>query len=253
MMRKKIALCVLAVSLLAAGCGQADRTALGTDSSSVSDSVLSYPQDAESVAALAMDSNPEAVDSSSAAADKEQGNPNEKPQSWIDVSGMKPDEGTETDSTFGEGFNVVPGEKVETGENSQEVKIGDVVTVHKPDGSFDLVINSIRLTDYRSKGIPADRVVEVSYTYRNTHDYPDLLIGEMSFMMLDSEGGALAAYIFDSTDGTHPQPMPIGSGEESTILIGYVLPEDAGSDVTLIYRSSFEETDSFEFFVKASV
>ncbi len=253
MMRKKIALCVLAVSLFAAGCGQADQAALGTDASSVSDSVVSVPQDTESVAALATDTDGADADSGLADADKEQGNPDEKPKSWIDVSGVKPDGETTTDSTFGEGFNVAPGEKVATGEDSKEVKIGDVVTVEKSDGSFDLVINSIRLTDYRSSGIPADRVVEVSYTYRNTHNYPDLLIGEMSFIMLDSEGSALPAYIFDSMDGTHPQPMPIGSGEESTILIGYVLPENAGSDVTLIYRASFEEADSFEFYVKASV
>ena len=41
--------------------------------------------------------------------------------------------------------------------------------------------------------------------------------------------------------------MPIGSGEKFTSSFGFILPEDSDSSVTLLYKASFEDPDSFEF------
>jgi hypothetical protein len=255
MMRKKVAICVLAVSLIAAGCGQANKAAVQEPESKVSaDSYVSSPSDTVSVASSVMDSvseDPETVP----------GEPDEKPDEnsagktdkWVDVSKEDPGDEVSTDSTLGEGFNVIPGEVITASENSSEVKVGETVTVESPRGTFDLTIDSIRLTNERSAGIRADRVVEVTYTYANTHNFPDLLVGDTCFMLTDSEGRACAPYIFDPTGGNHPQPMPIGSGEQFTSSFGFILPEDGGSSVTLLYKASFEDPDSFEFNVKADL
>ena len=255
MMRRKIAICVLAVSLIAAGCGQTNKaTVQGTDSKVSADSYVSSPSDTSSVAAPVMDStaaNPETTHNE----------PDEKPDEsaakksdkWVDVSKEAPEDEISTDSTLGEGFNVVPGEVITASQNSNEVKIGETVTVESARGTFDLTIDSIRLTDERSAGIPADRVVEVTYTYANTHNYPDLLVGDTCFILTDSEGRACAPYIFDPTGGNHPQPMPIGFDEQFTSSFGFILPEDSDTSVTLHYKASFEDPDSFEFNVKADL
>ena len=255
MMRRKIAICVLAVSLIAAGCGQTNKTAVqGTDSKVSADPYVSSPSDTSSVAAPVMDStaaNPETTHNE----------PDEKPDEsaakksdkWVDVSKEAPEDEISTDSTLGEGFNVVPGEVITASQNSNEVKIGETVTVESARGTFDLTIDSIRLTDERSAGIRADRVVEVTYTYANNHNYADLLVGDTCFMLTDSQGRACASYIFDPTSGNHPEPMPIGSGEKFTSSFGFILPEDSDASVTLLYKASFEDPDSFEFNVKADL
>lgn len=256
-MRKWMIAIVCAVSLFAAGCGQSGKnvqTTSDTESAAVDSRMESVPQDTESVADAVMDSNVSAVDKGSVV-------PDEKPDSkvakatdnWVDVTGLEAGAEVVTDSTVGEGFNVIPGEIVEIADSSKEIKIGDTITVDTPQGSFDLTIDSIGLTDERSAGIPADRVVEVVYTYTNAHDYPDLFVGELSFMMTDAQGRALASYIFDPTNGKHPQPMPIASGESLSISIGFILPGDAGDEVTLLYRSNYETEDYFGFSVKAVV
>ena len=254
MMRKKVALCVLAVSLIAAGCGQSNKAVQGTDSKVSADSYVSSPSDTSSVAAPVMESSAEKPG-------EVRGEPDEKPDEktaaksdkWVDVSKEKPADEVSTDSTLGEGFNVVPGDVITASQKSKEIKVGETVTVESARGSFDLTIDSIRLTDERSTGIKADRVVEVTYTYANTHNYEDLLVGDTSFMLTDSEGRACAPYIFDPTSGNHPQPMPIGSGEQFTSSFGFVLPEDSDASVTLLYKASFEDPDSFEFNVKADL
>ena len=254
MMRKKVALCVLAVSLIAAGCGQSNKAVQGTDSKVSADSYVSSPSDTSSVAAPVMESSAEKPG-------EVRGEPDEKPDEktaaksdkWVDVSKEKPADEVSTDSTLGEGFNVVPGDVITASQNSKEIKVGETVTVESARGSFDLTIDSIRLTDERSTGIKADRVVEVTYTYANTHNYEDLLVGDTSFMLTDSEGRACAPYIFDPTSGNHPQPMPIGSGEQFTSSFGFVLPEDSDASVTLLYKASFEDPDSYEFNVKADL
>ena len=150
-------------------------------------------------------------------------------------------------------ISVIPGDVITVSQDSKEVKVGETVTVESPRGTFDLTIDSIRLTDERSAGIRADRVVEVTYTYANTHNYADLLIGDTCFMLSDSQGRACAPYIFDPTSGDHPQPMPIGQGEQFTSSFGFILPEDSDASVTLLYKASFEDPDSFEFNVKADL
>ena len=255
MMRRKVALCVLAVALIAAGCGQTNKAAVtGTDSKVSADSYVSSPGDSSSVAAPVMDStaaDPEAVRNEPD--EKPDENAAKKTDNWVDVSKEDPADEISTDSTLGEGFNVIPGEVVAASENSLEVKVGDIVTVESPRGTFDLTIDSIRLTDERSAGIRADRVVEVIYTYANTHNYQDLMVGDTCFMLTDSEGRACAPYIFDPSSGDHPQPMPIGEGEQFTSSFGFILPEDSDTSVTLIYKASLEDPDSFEFNVKADL
>ena len=60
MMRRKVAICVLAVSLIAAGCGQTNKAAAqGTDSGVSADSYVASPGDSSSVAAPIMESWPE--------------------------------------------------------------------------------------------------------------------------------------------------------------------------------------------------
>ncbi len=255
MMRRKVAICVLAVSLFAAGCGQTNKTAVPeTDSKVSADSYVSFPSDSSTVAAPVMDSmaeNPGTV----------AGEPDEKPDEsaaaktdkWVDVSKKDPADGVSTDSTLGEGFNVIPGEVVAVSQNSKDIKVGETVTVETERGSFDLTIDSIRLTDERAAGVRADRVVEVTYTYANTHNFEDLLVGDTSFMLTDSRNIACAPYVFDSTGGNHPEPMPIGSGEQFKSSVGFVLPEDSNASVTLIYKANFEDPDSFEFNVKADL
>ena len=255
MMRRKIAICILAVSLIAVGCGQSDKAVVqATDSKVSAESYVSSPADSSSVAAPVMESaaeNPEAV----------RNEPDEKPDEnsagksdkWVDVSKEDPADEVSSDPTLGEGFSVIPGDVITVSQDSKEVKAGETVTVESPRGTFDLTIDSIRLTDERSAGIRADRVVEVTYTYANTHNYADLLIGDTCFMLSDSQGRACAPYIFDPTSGDHPQPMPIGQGEQFTSSFGFILPEDSDASVTLLYKASFEDPDSFEFNVKADL
>ena len=255
MMRRKVALCVLAVSLIAAGCGQTNKAAVpGTDSKVSADSYVSSPGDSSTVAAPVMDSNaedPEAVRHE--ADEKPDENAAQKSDKWVDVSKEDPADEVSTDSTLGEGISAIPGEVVAASQNSLEVKVGDTVTVESSRGTYDLTIDSIRLTDERAAGIRADRVVEITYTYANTHDYADLLVGDTGFILTDSQGRACAPYIFDPTSGNHPEPMPIGSGEQFTTSFGFILPEDSDPSVTLLYKASFEEPDSFEFNVKADL
>ena len=254
MMRRKVAMCVLAVSLIAAGCGQTSKAVQGTESKIPADSYVSSLSDSSSVAAPVMES---AAEESEAV----RGEPDEKPDEtaaaksdkWVDVSKEDPADEVSTDSTLGEGFSVIPGDVITASQNSLEVKVGETVTVESPRGTFDLTIDSIRLTDERAAGVRADRVVEITYTYANTHNYADLLVGDTCFMLTDSQGRACAPYIFDPTGGNHPEPMPIGSGEQFTSSFGFVLPEDSDSSVTLLYKASFEEPDSFEFNVKADL
>ena len=255
MMRRKVAICVLAVSLIAAGCGQTNKAASqGTDSGVSADSYVASPGDSSSVAAPIMESWPEDPEAVRREPDeKPDENAASKSDKWVDVSKQDPADEVSTDSTLGEGFNVIPGEIVTASQNSLEVKVGDTVTVESPRGTFDLTIDSIRLTDERSAGIRADRVVEVTYTYANNHNYADLLVGDTCFMLTDSKGRACASYIFDPTSGNHPEPMPIGSGEKFTSSFGFILPEDSDSSVTLLYKASFEDPDSFEFNVKADL
>lgn len=254
-MRRKIAICVLAVSLIAAGCGQTNKAVVQETDSKISiDSYVSSPVDSSSVAAPVMESwaeDPETVRSEPD--EKPDENAAQKTDKWVDVSEEDPADEVSADATLGEGFSFVPGEVVTASQNSMQVKLGETVTVESPRGTFDLTIDAIRLTDERAAGIRADRVVEVTYTYANTHNYADLLVGDTCFTLTDSQGRACAPYVFDPTGGNHPQPMPIGSGEQFTSSFGFILPEDSDSSVTLLYKASFEDPDSFEFNVKADL
>lgn len=253
MLRKKIAICILAFSLIAAGCGQTKQVSPDNDSFPAMESYAPLPNDTESLPIPEIDSTP--------VEEKEHGVPDEKPDekaakktdSWVDVSSQQPADEVSADSTVGEGMGVMPGEIVEVSDDAAEVKIGDTVTVESPRGFFDLTIDSIRLTDERAAGVRADRVVEVAYTYTNNHHFEDLLVGGTSFILMDAQGRALAPYIFDPTKGNHPEPVPLGSGEQFSTSIGFALPADAGSEVTLIYKASYEVEDSFEFRVKADL
>lgn len=253
MLKKKVAICILAFSLVAAGCGQTKQASAAADSFPASESYAPLPSDTESLPLPEPNSTP-VEDLVPAEPDvKPDEKVAKKTDSWVDVSSLPPADEVSTDSTYGEGMGVMPGTVVEVSDTSDEVKIGDTVTVDSPRGLFDLTIDSIRLTDERARGVRAERVVEVTYTYANTHDFEDLMVGDTSFILLDAQGKALAPYIFESSNGKHPNPEPIGSGEQFTTSIGFALPGDAGSEVTLIYKASYEVADSFEFRVKADL
>ena len=134
-----------------------------------------------------------------------------------------------------EGLNVLPGTDVKLDDDAKEVKVDKAETYNSNTGDVELTINSIELTDIRSPGQDADKVVRVTYTYKNIGRPDAIMLGNYSFKLLDSKGKACTEYFFDTNDPElNPQAMPVEKGDSCTAVLGYILT-DSSNDVTLVF------------------
>ena len=151
--------------------------------------------------------------------------PKEKPIADAPTSGTDP----------AEGLNVLPGTDVKLDDDAKEVKVDKAETYNSNTGDVELTINSIELTDIRSPGQDADKVVRVTYTYKNIGRPDAIMLGNYSFKLLDSKGKACTEYFFDTNDPElNPQAMPVEKGDSCTAVLGYILT-DSSNDVTLVF------------------
>ena len=151
----------------------------------------------------------------------------------------KPVAGSPTPSESGdgqaEGMNILPGTDVKLDDDAKEVKVDKAETYNSNTGDVELTINSIELTDIRSPGQDADKVVRVTYTYKNIGRPDAIMLGNYSFKLLDSKGKACTEYFFDTNDPElNPQAMPVEKGDSCTAVLGYILT-DSSNDVTLVF------------------
>lgn len=152
-----------------------------------------------------------------------------------------------------EGINVIAGTDVELKDNAREAKVGKAETYNSNTGDVELTIDSIELTDIRSPGQDADRVVRVTYTYRNTGRSDAIMLGNYSFKLLDAKGRACPEYFFDTSDPElNPQAMPIEKGDSCTAVLGYILLESS-NDVTLVFDDLTHNTVETELYWKVTV
>lgn len=159
----------------------------------------------------------------------------------------------EADTGTAEGINVLPGADVKLSENAKEAEIGKAETYNSNTGNVDLTIDSIELTDIRSPGQDADKVVRVTYTYRNTGRSDAIMIGNYSFKLLDAKGRACAEYFFDTSDpDLNPQAMPVENGGSCTAVLGYILT-DSSNDVVLVFDDLTRSPVETELYWKVTV
>lgn len=152
-----------------------------------------------------------------------------------------------------EGINVIAGTDVKLNENAREAKIDKAETYSSNTGDVELTINSIELTDIRSPGQDADRVVRVTYTYKNTGRPDAIMLGNYSFKLLDAKGRACAEYFFDTGDPElNPQAMPVEKGDSCTAVLGYILT-DSSNDVVLVFDDLTHNTVETELYWKVTV
>lgn len=169
----------------------------------------------------------------------------------------KPVAGSPTPSESGdgqaEGMNILPGTDVKLDDDAKEAKVGKAETYTSNTGEVELTIDSIELTSIRSPGQEADKVVRVTYTYRNTGRSDAIMLGNYSFKLLDSKGKACTEYFFDTSDpDLNPQAMPIEKGGSCTAVLGYILT-DSSNDVTLVFDDLTHSTVETELYWRVTV
>ena len=152
-----------------------------------------------------------------------------------------------------EGMNILPGTDVKLNEDAKEAKIDKAETYTSNTGDVELIINSIELTDIRTPGQDADKVVRVTYTYKNIGRPDAIMLGNYSFKLLDSKGKACTEYFFDTNDPElNPQAMPIEKGDSCTAVLGYILT-DSSNDVVLVFDDLTHSTVETELYWKVTV
>ncbi|WP_230397869.1 hypothetical protein [Novisyntrophococcus fermenticellae] len=120
-------------------------------------------------------------------------------------------------SKTGEG---VPSAKPIDLKNSIEYEVGDLIKVSSENISYDLIINSVEYTDKRSKYVPnPDKVVLITYTYKNLSDEA-LLIDDMRFQLMPlDESKTFELYYFDEIK----VPEAIEKNKSFTAQVAYSL------------------------------
>ena len=157
-----------------------------------------------------------------------------------------------TASGYGEGTNVTPGEDISTAANAAEQKTGSVCTLTSSKGNYEVTVNSIELTSNRADSMAADKVVKVSYTFKNVSYDGTLLVGPMAFRLMDGDGKACGTYSFDATDSANYQAAePTEKGQSCTATLYYTLTSSSNA-VTLIFDDLYGASGA-EYLWKASV
>lgn len=146
-----------------------------------------------------------------------------------------PAESAAAASGYGEGTNVVPGSAISVSENAAKHSTGEVCTINSEKGSYELTIDSIALTNERNSTLAADKVIKITYTYKNTNFNSTLLIGNLDFKLMNSDGLACAQYTLDSAGSKDsPEAMPAEKGNSCTATIAYAV-SGSSNKVTLIF------------------
>jgi len=148
---------------------------------------------------------------------------------------------------------VAPGTEAAPETGARELAVGETAVLESDTGSYELTVTSIALTDERLEEMPAPYVVKVYYTYKNISSGDDLLLGDLSFHMVDGNSLALYDYTFDLGDAdANPLPQPVNEGESSTAVLGYVLTE-IPQNVTLVFDDLRAGGSSTELYWKVSL
>ena len=157
------------------------------------------------------------------------------------------------DGAPAEGMNILPGTDVKLDDDAKEAKVDKAETYQSNTGDVELIINSIELTDIRTPGQDADKVVRVTYTYKNIGRPDAIMLGNYSFKLLDSKGKACTEYFFDTNDPElNPQAMPVEKGDSCTAVLGYILT-DSSNDVVLVFDDLTHNTVETELYWKVTV
>lgn len=238
---------LLIVTLILAGCGSK------TASSSTAVSATS----AVSKSSTASSSSKTSTSKTSSASKTDSSDASKSTSSGASDTGSVPADSltstVATESTKGEGLNTAPGTEVALSDGAIEGKLTEKSPVPAASPSFWLTADKIELTDERNSANPqeADRVVKVTYTYTNDSMESDLLIGQYSFKLLDSEGKALEIYYFDSSDISTATAVPVAKGASCTAVIGFILT-GSSKDVTLVY-DDLATSSKTEYYWKTTV
>ena len=147
-----------------------------------------------------------------------------------------------TEETKSEALNTAPGTVVTLSASAREISLGETVSMPQSDPAFSVCVKDIALTDKRSEMQEADRVARITYTYASK-SLDNLLIGQYSFRLLDEENRALEIYYFDYANDPEANNAPVGSGQEATAAVGFIVPEGCHT-VTLVYDDTTGLSDT---------
>ena len=246
MKRKKIAfLLCLAFGLDLAGCGQQGEAASGSGSAGI-------PSGKASSASVSSESGSIPASESPLSLPPE-GTPVPEPDESLPfyLAGTTDERDESVEPYNPEGLAVIPGESIHLAEDTPKADLKQAVTVLSSPGFYDLTVDSAGLTDDRTEGFPAERVLRVTYTYANTDYDAELLVSSLYFRLYDSEGKACAPYIIgDKKDSSYAEP--ISPGKSCTADVFFILPEDT-SAATLVFSDITKTAAPSEYYWELSI
>ena len=157
------------------------------------------------------------------------------------ISGPSTEEAKGTESTKSEGLNTAPGTVVDLTSDAIEGKIGETINVSESDPRFTLSMDEVALTDTRTDMQEADRVVAITYTYKNL-DSSSLLIGQYSFRVLNEDGEACEIYYFDPSETGISSASPVDKDGTCTATLGFIVGDT--KNVTVVYDDQTGNSDT---------
>ena len=159
---------------------------------------------------------------------------------------------TVTEGGIAEGANTYEGEILSLTQASQNINIGDEVTITGDGGSYSLKIESIEVTDERNEFLDSDpgKVVKVRYTYTATSEEP-VLVGQICFRLMNTKAESYEAYLLDSTNDPEAAPVPSENGTPVTASLAFAVNDDE-SEVTLIFDDAVYVSGA-EYYIHAGI
>ncbi|MDD6347102.1 MAG: hypothetical protein PUA52_03685 [Lachnospiraceae bacterium] len=157
-------------------------------------------------------------------------------EAYIDPNMPSVEDYKVTEETKSEGLNIVPGTHLDLSDSVIAGEIGKTYDITGAGAALSLTMENIAeaAPEQMTSGQEAEKVVRITYTYRNVKGIDSLMVGQYSFKALDENGNALQIYYFNPENDDEVNMMPVSEGNSYTAALGFIM-DPASTKVTIVY------------------